>query len=118
MKRVKTDKSARASMLTQAAEKAAKVHGADPAKWPEEEEEIIKECQVFVEEAMATALEAIQLQAAGDGEEKGRDAPIFGTKTSNAQILSRTMMRMFEADSEPSKPSERSNSREITNLSR
>jgi hypothetical protein len=118
MKRVKIDKAERASMLTQAAEKAAKVHGTSPANWPEEEDEIAKLCLGYVEEATAEALEAIQVQAASDGGEKDWDAPNFGNKPSNALIVSRTMMKMFEADTEPSKPAERSNSREIAHLSR
>ena len=67
-----------------------------------------------MEAATAEAREAIQLQALNAGEDQERDLPAFGTKTSNAQIVSRAMMRMLE---EPKKPAEQ-HSREVTDLSR
>jgi hypothetical protein len=118
VKRFKVYKSERVSMLGQAAAKAISVNGTDPAKWPEEEDDIVKECYVFVEEAMAKAVEALQVQAAGAGEGKEPDPPNFGTKPSNALIVARTMVKMFEAGSEPKKPAEQSISREFAILSR
>jgi hypothetical protein len=54
----------------------------------------------------------VRASDAGEGQE--RDLPAFGTKTSNAQIVSRAMMRMLE---EPKKPAEQ-HSRDVTDLSR
>jgi hypothetical protein len=116
VKRLKIDKSERVSMLSQAAAKAVKVLGTDPAKWPEDEAEIVKVCSDSVEDVTAEALDALQAASADGGKE--RDAPTFGNKPSNALIVARAVMRMFEANSEPSKPAERHSNRELANLSR
>jgi hypothetical protein len=114
VKRVKVGKLARVAMLTKAAEKAVKVHGTSLKNWPEDEEEIVAMCLAYVEEAMTGAREATQSQAASDG--KDEQAPNFGTKPVNAQIVARAIMRMFEPDNERNKPTERT--RELTDLSR
>jgi hypothetical protein len=112
------DKMMRASMLSQAVEKAINVIGADPAKWPTEESEIANMFNEHVLEATRSAIEALQLKAqnAASGEEF--KAPSFGNLPTNSCIAARTMMRVLEAASEPNKPADRRDSRELTSLSR
>jgi hypothetical protein len=118
IQRSKINKSMRASMLRQAAEKALRAQRAEPAKWPNEEEELAKMCYGFVEEATANAQADLQAQAIADDAEGVWEAPSFGTKPTNASIVARALMRVFESDSEPNKPEERHSSRDITNLYR
>ena len=118
MMRSTVDKPMRASMLSQAVEKAISVIGVDPTKCPAEENDIAKMITVHGVEATASANEALQLKAQSAGSGEVFKAPSFGNLPTNSFIAARTMMRVLEAASEPDKPADRRDSRELTSLSR
>jgi len=118
MMRSTVDKPMRASMLSQAVEKAISVIGVDPTKCPAEENDIAKMITVHGVEATASANEALQSKAQSAGSDEVFKAPSFGNLPTNSFIAARTMMRVLEAASEPDKPADRRDSRELTSLSR